>query len=101
MTTEVLRLHNIGQKLFFVIASLLGAALLFYFYAVFTMTVAVVDRNHAIAMAHTVASTQGDLEQEYMSLQNNITLARAQELGLTEVAAKFTGASHNNHVALR
>ena len=101
MTTEVLRLHNIEQKLFLIIAGFLGAAVIFYFYAVFTMTVAVVDRDHALAMARTVASAHGDLEQEYMSLQNNMTLARAHELGLKEVTVKFTGASQNNLVALR
>lgn len=101
MTTEVLAVDNIGKKLFFIVGIFLALAIAAYFYFVFTMTVAVVDRNHALSMSRTVASTQGELEQEYMALQNNITLARAQELGLQEIVVKFTGESTRNLVALR
>ena len=32
----------------------------------------------------------GTLEEEYMQIQNSITLAYAKDLGLKEVTAKFT-----------
>ena len=91
MTTEVLNLYNIERKAFWILASLLGVSILFYFYSIFTMTIAVVERDRTVAAMRTLASSAGDLEQEYMSLQNGVTLARAHELGFQEISAKFTG----------
>ena len=102
MTTETLSFNNIERKLFWTLAPLLGLGVLFYFYSVFSMTLAVVERDRTIASMRTLASTAGDLEQEYMSLQNGVTLARAHELGFQEVSAKFTGgATSDKLVAVR
>lgn len=102
MTTEVLNLYNIERKVFWILASLLGAAIVFYFYSIVTMTIAGVERDRTVASMRTLASTSGDLEQEYMSLQNGITLAHAQELGFQEVSPKFAGgASSDKLVAVR
>lgn len=98
MTTETLNLHNIERKIFWILASFLGIAVLFYFYSVFTMTLAVVERDRTIASARVLASSAGDLEQEYMSIQNGITLARAEELGFREVSAKFTGGTTSDKI---
>ena len=91
MTTQTLELNNIERKIFWVLASFVGLAVGFYFYSVTSLTVAVVDRDHMNATAHELAAKSADIEQEYLTQANSITLAYAQGLGFHEVSAKFAG----------
>lgn len=91
MTTKVLDLNNIERKLFWALSSLLFGFVVLYLYSVLSLTVAGVERDQMTRAARVLASEVGDLEAEYMGLQNSITLARAEELGFQEVAPKFAG----------
>lgn len=91
MTTKVLDLNNIERKIFWALVSLLGLVASFYLYSVATLTLAVVDRNNMSHTAHELAVASGDLEAEYLTQSNSVTLAYAQNLGFHEVNVKFTG----------
>ena len=91
MTTKTLDLDNIERKLFWIFSAVFVGLLAFYLYAVISLTVAGVERSHLTLAAQALASQGGDLEREYMNIQNGVTLARAQELGFHEVTATFTG----------
>lgn len=91
MTTKVLDFNNIERKLFWILAGALAVCLAFYLYSVLSLTVNVVERDRALGMARTLATEAGDLESEYLTRQNAITLAAAHDLGFKEVSAKFTG----------
>lgn len=90
MTTKTLDLNDIERKLFWIFASLIGFCLAVYLYSVLSLTVAGVERDQMSRTSHDLASQIGDLESEYMKIQNSITLARAKEIGFHEVTAKFT-----------
>ena len=90
MTTKTLDLNNIERKLFWILTASLGLCLALYLYSVLSLTVSVVERDRMSRTLHEMATTAGDLEQEYITLQNKITLAYAHELGFVEVVAKFT-----------
>jgi len=89
MTTKTLEFNNIERKIFWILATALGVVVIFYLYSVLTLTVAVVDRNSMNASAHELASRASELETEYLSQTNSITLAYAETLGFSEVNAKF------------
>jgi hypothetical protein len=96
MTTKTLDLDNIERKLFWTFSAVFVGLLAFYLYAVISLTVAGVERGHLTLAAQALASQVGDLEREYMNIQNGVTLARAQELGFHEVIPKFTGSPADN-----
>lgn len=89
MTTKTLDLNNIEQKIFWVLALLVGVVVSFYLYSVVSLTIAVVDRNSMNNAAHQLANQASELETEYLSQTNSVTLAYAQSLGFHEVTAKF------------
>ncbi|MBI5078055.1 MAG: hypothetical protein HZB11_01640 [Candidatus Yonathbacteria bacterium] len=91
MTTKTLELNNIEQKIFWILASLIGVVVAFYLYSVLSLTLAVVDRNSMNVAARSIANNGAMLEAEYLSQTNSITLAYAQRLGFSEVNAKFAG----------
>ena len=93
MTTKVLDLNNIERKLFWALSGLLVGLVACYLYAVLSLTIAGVERDHMSSASRDLATQTGDLEGEYMNIQNSVTLARAQELGFHEVSAKFAGLS--------
>lgn len=91
MTTKVLDFSNIEQKLFWVFAGLFTLTLSFYFYSVVSLTMSGVERDRTASTVRELSAQTGVLEAEYLGLQNSVTLAYAEGLGLKEVAAKFTG----------
>ena len=91
MTTQTLDLNNIERKIFWALGSMLGLVLAFYLYSVASLTIAVVDRDAMATRAHELATKAADIEQEYLSQANSITLAYAQSIGFHEVPAKFAG----------
>lgn len=91
MTTKTLELNNIEQKIFWILASLLGLAAAFFMYSAFSLTIAGVDRNNLTQAAHALANITGNLEAEYLAQTNGVTLAYAEGRGFQEVKAKFTG----------
>lgn len=91
MTTKTLDLNNIEQKIFWILASLIGVVVAFYLYSVLSLTIAVVDRNSTNTATHQLANKTGALEAEYLSQTNSVTLLYAQSLGFSEVNAKFAG----------
>jgi hypothetical protein len=92
MTTKTLDLYNIEQKIFWVLASLLGLVAAFYLYSAFSLTLAVVARDNNVQASHNLANTAGSLEAEYLAQTNSVTLAYAQNLGFHEINAKYTNA---------
>lgn len=94
MTTKTLELNNIERVVFWALAVGLGAAIALYLYSVLSMTVSVVARDRVLSEVRTLSATASELEQEYMNMQNSVTLAHAETLGFKEVAPKFsTGSS--------
>lgn len=91
MTTKVLDLNNIERKLFWALSVLFVGLIAFYLYSVLSLTVSGVERDQMSRAARTLAAEAGALEAEYFTMQNSITLARAEALGLREVSSKFTG----------
>lgn len=89
MITKTLDFNNIERKIFWALVSCLGVVLAFYLYSVLALTVAGVDRDHLARAARDLSTQAGDLEAEYLSASNSVTLAHAQELGFHEVNAKF------------
>lgn len=96
MITRTLDLNNIERKFFWVLAACIGVTIAFYLYSVLALTVAGVDRDRFSRAAHDLATKAGDLEVEYLSQSNVVTLSYAQELGFHEVNAKFAGLSANS-----
>lgn len=93
MTTKTLDLNNIERKIFWILASLLGVVVVFYLYSVATLTIAVVDRNNINQASNELTNTSSELESEYLTYANSITLAYAEELGFKEVTAMFVDSS--------
>ncbi|MEK7460410.1 MAG: hypothetical protein AAB628_02580 [Patescibacteria group bacterium] len=93
MTTKILDFSNIDRKLFWILSGSIVFAVGFYLYSAFTLTFAVVERDRALSSARTIALGAAGLEQEYMALQNTVTLSFAEKRGFMEVAPKFTGGS--------
>ncbi|OHA83878.1 MAG: hypothetical protein A2937_00925 [Candidatus Yonathbacteria bacterium RIFCSPLOWO2_01_FULL_47_33b] len=91
MTTKVLDFSNIDRKLFWAFAGFLALALSFYLYSVLSLTMSVVERDRTASAVRELAAHTGALEAEYLGLQNTVTLAYAQGLGLEEVSVKFAG----------
>ncbi|HAT68518.1 MAG: hypothetical protein A2481_04265 [Candidatus Yonathbacteria bacterium RIFOXYC2_FULL_47_9] len=91
MTTKVLDLNNIERKLFWAFASFFAIAISFYLYSVLSLTLNVVERDRTASAVRELAAQTGALEAEYLGLQNSVTLAYAEGLGLKEVAVKFAG----------
>ena len=101
MTTKTLEFNNIERMIFWILATALGVSIAFYLYSVISMTVSVVGRDKVLSEARIVSSVAGELEQEYMSLQNGMTLAHAEKLGFKEVSAKFATEASPKLVVLR
>lgn len=93
MTTKVLDLNNIERKLFWAFSGFFVGLIAFYLYSVLSLTIAGVERDQMTRGARALATQSGELEREYMSIQNGITLARAEEMGFREISAKFTNSS--------
>lgn len=91
MTTKVLDLDNIERKLFWALASFCTFALSFYLYSVLSLTMSVVERDRTASAVRELAAHSGEIEAEYLGLQNSVTLAYAEGLGLKEVSVKFAG----------
>lgn len=91
MTTKILELNNLDRKLFWIFSGLIVVLAAYYLYAMLSITSAGVARKHVVEVAYRVSLEAGELEREYMNMQNGVTLARANELGLREVAATFAG----------
>ncbi len=91
MTTKVLDFSNLDRKLFWALASLIMLCLAFYAYSVFSLTMNVVERDRIVSLAHDVSAQAGDIEREYLTRQNEVTLTSAEGLGLKEVSVKFAG----------
>lgn len=91
MITQTLDLNNIERKVFWMLVSCIGLAMGFYLYSALSLTVAGVERDHLSLAAHDLSTKAGDLEADYLTQSNSVTLAHAQELGFHEVNAKFTG----------
>lgn len=91
MTTKVLDLDNIERKLFWALASFFVLAISFYLYSALSLTMSAIDRDRTASAVRELAAHTGSLESEYLGLQNSVTLAFAEKLGLKEVSVKFTG----------
>lgn len=94
MTTKIL-VDNLERKLFWLFVGLLGVSLFLYFYFVISLTVAGVTRDRVVSLTRERSAQASILEQEYMQLQNSVTLEYASELGFTEVRAKFSHTAHD------
>lgn len=91
MTTKTLDLNNIERKLFWILVLLIVICLSMYLYSVTSLTMNGVTRDRTIGSAREISNMAGDLEQEYLGLQKNITLASAENLGFHEVSARYAG----------
>ena len=90
MTTKTLDLNDIERKIFWGLVAGITLVVSFYLYSVLSLTIAGVDRDHFSRSAHDLSMKIGDLESEYLTRSNSVTLARAEALGFHEVSAKFT-----------
>ncbi len=93
MTTKTLDLNDIERKIFWGLVSCLILVVSFYLYSLLSLTIAGVDRDHLSRNAHNLSVKIGDLESEYLTESNSVTLARAEALGFHEVNARFTNSS--------
>ncbi len=89
MTTKILDLNNIERKLFLAFSVLFVGLIAFYLYSVLSLTVAGVEHEQMSRASDTLALQASDLESEYMSIQNSISISGAKDLGFNEVVAKF------------
>lgn len=96
MSTKILDLNNIERKLFWMLFGVVICAVVFYLYSAFALTFAVVERDKALSTSRTLALNASNLEQEYMALQNIVTLSFAEKQGFKEVTPKFTLISSNS-----
>lgn len=94
MTTKIL-VNNLERKLFWILAGFLGITLSLYVYFVVSLTLSGVARDRAISLSREKTIQANALEQEYIQLQNSVTLARAEELGFKEVTVRFAGGAGN------
>ena len=99
MTTKTLELNNIEQEIFWALTALIGLVAVSYLYSVLMLTFAVVDRNSMNIAVHKLSNQAGELESEYLTQTNSVTLAYAQNLGFHEVNAKFTGDTNTDTIA--
>lgn len=88
MTTKIF-VNNLDRKLFFLLAGFLSVAIAVYLSAMISLTVSAVSRDRLLALARAEHAAVSAEEREYVRLQNDITLARARELGFAEVSVKF------------
>ncbi len=89
MTTQILDLNNIERKLFWSLLGCLGVVVIIYLYSAFSLMNSVVVHNRVSVSSREISATSGNLEQEYLSLKNSITPARAKELGFKDVPIRF------------
>lgn len=94
MTTKIL-VNNLERKLFWLLVGFLGLSLFLYFYFVISLTVAGVTRDRVVSLTREKTTQASMLEQEYMRLQNSVTLEHASDLGFKEVTAKFSRTTHD------
>ncbi|OHA78953.1 MAG: hypothetical protein A3B07_01505 [Candidatus Yonathbacteria bacterium RIFCSPLOWO2_01_FULL_43_27] len=94
MTTKIL-VNNLERKLFWLLVGFLGLSFFLYFYFVISLTVAGVERDRVVSQMREMTTQASMLEQEYMHLQNSVTLAHASDLGFKEVTAKFSHTTHD------
>lgn len=101
MTTKILDLNNVERKLFWAFSVLFVGLIVFYLYSAFSLTVAGVERGQMLRASHALSLKVGDLESEYMGIQNSITLSSAEKLGFREVVVKFTPTTVLNDVGAK
>ena len=89
MTTKILDLNNIERKLFWILISFIALCICVYVWAVFSFTMSGAQIEKDANTMKTLTENQGELESEYLALQNSITLSYAQSLGLQEVKVKY------------
>lgn len=100
MTTKTLDFTNIERKLFWILAGAIVVAVGFYLYSAISLTIAVIDRDNALSSTRTLSAQVAGLEQQYMEVQNTVTLSVAQEKGFKEVAPRYTGSVSPDTLAL-
>lgn len=74
------------KKIFVYSAALLGLLIASYLYMVGSITFDVVARKSAESDLRTVRASVGELELEYLSLNNTIDMAYAKDLGFKEAS---------------
>lgn len=84
INTNIVNNDNLERKLFYALASVLFILFVSYVYFLGSITFNIVERNSLNADIRNLSSTIGDLEQEYLSLSNNIDLHLADSLGFKE-----------------
>jgi len=89
MTTKILDLNNIERKLFWILISFIALCVSLYVFSVFSFTMSGAQITREENTARELTASGGELEAEYLALQNSITLSYAQSLGLEEVKVKF------------
>lgn len=90
MTTKILDLYSIEQKLFWIFSCAIMLLSAWYVYSAFSLTVNVVERNTMSRSAQDLEFSVSNLEIEYMKIQNSLTMAHAKSIGFEEVSPKFT-----------
>ena len=83
---KTLSFHNLEERLFFMLATLIALAAALYFYFISATILRVVDRTTALAEAKILDTEISNLESEYMSPIAAIDLPAAKILGYREVA---------------
>jgi hypothetical protein len=84
IATQALQAYT-GRKLFWMFSSTLFASLLLYGYFLNQAIVHVVERETILEESSMLASRIGELEFQYIALENAISLAHARMLGFVDV----------------
>lgn len=88
MTSKIFKIQSLEQKLFWFLASLLLLTFMVYIYLVNGLVFAAASREALIKEQEHLVITIGRLENQYLTLTEAITIARARELGFEEAEAK-------------
>ncbi len=86
---EIINNGDLNRKIFILMAGALGLFVAVYLYFIATITFDVVARKTAENDLRGIRASVGQLELEYLSLNNTIDLAYAESLGFHEATNTY------------
>lgn len=100
MITKTLDFNNIERKIFWILLTAIGTVLVFGLYSFSALTFAVIERDDMNNKAREVAVVSGDLEAEYFSKMNGITMEYAKGMGFEETSVKFAKETSSTRLSM-
>ncbi len=88
MITKAIRSNNqeLQQKLFWIGSLIFVALVIYYCFSINSIVFGIAERKDVESNMHTLKSDIAEMELGYVALQNTVTLASANSLGLSQVS---------------